>query len=124
MRTLKFLSVVALVVTLSVAVALAGSNKFGVADTQKITFIDPIRIGDTLLPQGNYSIQHQMEGNEHLMLFKQLGVAKPAQVQVKCTLVPLATKADQTQKIYVVNASNERVLRELIFRGDTAKHVF
>jgi hypothetical protein len=30
----------------------------------------------------------------------------------------------RTETIYAVNASNERVLQELTFRGDTAKHVF
>jgi hypothetical protein len=43
---------------------------------------------------------------------------------VKCTLVPLPQKAAADQTIYQLNASNERVLQELVFRGDSAKHVF
>ena len=44
--------------------------------------------------------------------------------KVKCTLVPLPKKADKNQTIYQSNAGNERVLQELVFRGDTSKHVF
>jgi len=43
--------------------------------------------------------------------------------KVKCTLVPLGQKAQQSQTIYQV-AGNERIVQELVFRGDTAKHVF
>jgi hypothetical protein len=58
------------------------------------------------------------------MVFKQLKTKKPAEARVKCQLVPLPEKAGETQKIYVVSAANERVLQTLIFRGDSAKHVF
>ena len=59
------------------------------------------------------------------MVFKQLNAKQtPVEVRVKCSLVPLAAKADQTQQIFALNAANERVLHELVFRGDTAKHVF
>jgi hypothetical protein len=45
-------------------------------------------------------------------------------VRAKCTLIPLGAKADQDQKIYVLNAANERVLHEMVFKGDRARHVF
>ena len=33
-------------------------------------------------------------------------------------------KASGDQRIYILNAANERVLSELIFEGDHVKHVF
>jgi peptidoglycan hydrolase-like protein with peptidoglycan-binding domain len=57
-------------------------------------------------------------------VFKQLGTTKPAEARVKCNLVPLKEKADQTQVIYQSNAANERVLSILRFRGDLPEHVF
>jgi hypothetical protein len=65
-----------------------------------------------------------MEGADHIMVFRQLGTKKPIEVRVKCTLVPLGAKADKDQKIYVLNAANVRVLQEMVFKGDSAKHVF
>jgi hypothetical protein len=124
MRLLKVVLVVAVcVIGLSVLMN-AGQNQFGVADTRQITFDNPIWVGDTLLPVGNYQVLHTMEGGTHIMVFKQQGGKKPVEARVKCQLVPLAEKAVQTEKIYTYNAKNERVLQMLIFRGDTAKHQF
>jgi hypothetical protein len=102
----------------------AGTNKYGVADVRKVTLTAPTRVGDVLLPQGDYEVRHVMEAENHMMVFKQLGTNKPAEARVKCNLVPLKEKADQTQMIYESNGANERVLRTLRFRGDLAEHVF
>jgi len=95
----------------------------GVADVQRITFLEPMRVGGVLMPQGDYEIRHVMEGDSHIMVFHNLSRKKAPDVRVKCTLVPLAQKADETQKIYVINAAKEEELQELVFKGDTAKHV-
>jgi hypothetical protein len=116
--------VVTLVCVLGVSVlASAGTNTMGVADQQKITFTGTVRIGDALLPKGDYEIRHVMEGDNHIMVFHLLN-SKAQDVRVKCALQPLGQKADQTQKIYTVNSANEQVMQAIIFRGDTAKHVF
>lgn len=123
MRGLKFAAVI--VICLGFVVLLnAGQNQFGVADKYRVVFDNPIRVGDVVLPQGNYQIVHTMEGDNHVMVFTQEGVKSPVTTRAKCSLVPLQEKATETQKIYVLNANNERVLHELIFKGDTAKHVF
>jgi hypothetical protein len=93
-------------------------------DKYQVTFSEKVRVADTLLPQGNYEIRHVMEGTDHIMVFRQLGKKNPVEVRAKCTLVPLTVKASDDQKIYVLNAANERVLQELIFKGDRSKHVF
>jgi hypothetical protein len=125
MRIVKAISLVALCV-LGVSLMLnAGANKFGVADSRQITFAHPTMVGDVLLPVGEYKVLHTMDGDNHIMVFKELNAkTTPAEARVKCTLVPLQAKAAQTQQIYALNASNQRVLHELVFRGDTAKHVF
>ena len=122
MRWLGLLSVVLLVVV-AVSVATAEQKNMGIRDTYKVTFADPVRVGDTLLPAGDYVIHHTMSGSEHIMVF-QAAKGKAPEVKVKCTLVALAQKSERTETIYAVNAANEKVLQELVFRGDTAKHVF
>jgi hypothetical protein len=99
-------------------------NKLAIADTYKVNFSEQVRVADTLLPKGNYEIRHVMEGSNHIMVFRQLGTKKPVEVRAKCTLVPLSSKAIESQTIYVLNAANQRVLQELVFRGEEAKHVF
>ena len=102
----------------------AAENQLGIADRYQVSFTEKVRVADTLLPQGNYEIRHVMEGSDHIMVFRQMGTKKPVEVRAKCTLIPLSAKADRDQTIYVLNAANERVLQELVFKGDRAKHVF
>ncbi len=123
MRLLRFAGIL-MIIFLMAAFAAAKLNQFGVEDTYQVTFNNPVRVADTLLPSGDYEILHTMQGQDHIMLFRQLRTRRPVEVKVKCTLVTLPEKATNTQKIYALNNANERVLRELIFKGDKAKHVF
>jgi hypothetical protein len=106
-----------------VAMAAAEEKNLGIRDVSRVTFVAPMRVGTVLLPAGDYLVRHTMEGQEHVMVFQAVR-GKAPEVKVKCTLVPLAQRAERTQTIYILNAANERVLQELIFRGDMAKHVF
>jgi len=117
--------VLIVVCLLSIALlASAAQYKFGIADTRRLTFSEPVRVGDVMLPKGDYEVTHSMQGMDHIMVFRQLNARQPAEVRVKCQLVPLPRKAEQTQQEFVINAANERVLHTLIFQGDTAQHVF
>jgi len=122
MRSLKILGMLLCVLALVSLAAAAGEN-LGIRDTYRITFVAPVHVGTDVLPAGDYKIRHTMEGQEHIMVFQHV-VGKSAEVKVKCTLVPLAEKAQKDQTVYMLNAANERVLEELVFRGDKAKHVF
>lgn len=119
-----FAGMLILMCVFMLAAVSGAENQLGIRDTYRVSFTEKVRVADTLLPQGNYEIRHVMEGSNHIMVFRQLGTKKPVEVRAKCTLVSLSTKADRDERIYVVNAANERVLQELVFKGDTAKHVF
>ena len=122
MRASKWLMVMA-VCAMGLAATAMASAMPGVADVQKVSFDSPIRIGGTLVPAGDDEVRHVMEGENHIRVFYDISRKNSREVRVKCTLVSLGQKADQTQKIYVVNAASEQVPEELIFRGDMAKHV-
>ncbi|HUM05541.1 MAG TPA: hypothetical protein VLT90_08770 [Terriglobales bacterium] len=124
MRPIKLAALLLSMIVFMAVFAVAGQNPMGISDTYRVSFVQSVRVADTLLPQGNYEIRHVMEGENHIMVFRQLGVRKPVEVRAKCTLVPLTEKAKDNQKIYTENAKNEWVLQELIFKGDRAKHVF
>jgi hypothetical protein len=119
-----FAGMLILMCVFMLAAVSGAENQLGIRDTYKVSFTEKVRVADTLLPQGNYEIRHVMEGSNHIMVFRQLGTKKPVEVRAKCTLVSLSAKADRDERIYVVNAANERVLQELVFKGDLAKHVF
>ena len=124
MRWLKPMLVIPICALFLGVLALAGQNQLGISDVYRVSFPEKVRVADALLPSGDYEVRHVMESGNHIMVFRQLRVRKPMEVRAKCTLVPLPEKAAENQKIYEVNAANERVLHELTFKGDRAKHVF
>jgi len=119
MRFVKTLAI--LFFALSVIV-FAADRKMGVRDTYHLSFDSATRVGTTVLPAGDYVVRHTMEGENHVMVFHH--ESSKQEFKVKCSLVPLGHKAEQNRTTFAVNAANERVLQEMEFRGDTAKHVF
>jgi len=124
MRSFRFVAVFAMCILGLTLVANAKENKLGVADSRTITITAPTRIGGVLLPKGEYKVVHTMEGQDHVMVFTQLKSGNPVEAKAKCRLVPLTARADHDEQTFELNAANERVLHTLIFRGDTAQHVF
>jgi hypothetical protein len=121
MRFLK-LSGVMLLCLFAFGLAAMGENA-GSHDVNRVAFADPIRVGGALLPPGEYVVRHIMEGPDHIMVFEAVNHKHP-DVKAKCQLVELGKKADQTRTVYDLNSAKERVLQELVFRGDSVKHVF
>ena len=121
MRKTGLWVVVAILILTAAAVA---ANQSGVANKRQVTFYDPVRIGDTLLPAGDYTVVHQMQGTDHIMVFTQMKKKKPAEARVKCTLVPLNTPAAQSELGFKTNGANEKLLTRMVFRGDRAAHTF
>lgn len=120
------MSVVILFVLLGVTALVASDlNKFGVADQRNVTFYSQVKIGDTVVPAGDYKVLHVMEGEEHVMLFKQLGASKDKAITVKtkCTLKPLPSSAKENQSMFRTE-NGVQVLTLLQFKGDKAQHVF
>jgi len=99
----------------------AKDNPMGIAPKQSLTLYGPTVIGGTLVPAGNYTVTHEMQGQTHIMIFKQ--VSGKVEVKTTCTLVPLTAKAQRTEQKFVENGKKQNVLVEMTFRGDTAKHV-
>ncbi len=120
MRKTAFLIAIAVLILGTAAMA---ANQFGIADTRPVTFYDTVRVGDTLLPAGNYVVTHQMQGDEHIMVFTRQG-RKPVEARLKCTLRPLSAPAAQSQVEYKVNAAKEHVIARMVFKGDRAEHIF
>ena len=117
-----FIVVMTVIVILGATTLLiAKDNSMGVANSRDIAFSAPTVVAGTLLPMGDYKVLHEMQGTTHYMIFKQIN--GKAEVKAKCNLVPLTEKAKTTEQRYTENAKNERVLVEMTFRGDTAKHV-
>ncbi len=117
-----FVVLMAAIVVIGCSVMVSAKDQMdGVALKQTINLTMPTVVGGTLLPQGEYKVNHEMQGAEHIMIFTKVG--GKAEAKVKCNLVPLNGKAKTTEFRYSENAKNERVLVEMQFQGDTSKHM-
>ncbi len=104
------------VLALTVAVyAQTGSGRL-------VTFDEPVRVQGQALPAGNYHVDHVMDGQKHIMVFKQ-DAGPHQQFRLNCNIVQLPMKAKQTTKIFDTS-SGARVLKAMTFAGDTYEHVF
>lgn len=119
MRKTVFLIAIAVLILGTAAMA---TDQFGIAEKRAVTFYDTVRVGDTLLPAGDYVVTHQMRGDEHIMVFTKQG-HKPVEARVKCTLKPLSAPAAQSQVEYRVNAAKEHVVARMVWKGDRAEHI-
>ncbi len=119
MRVLRSAGIILFVLS---AMALAKDNPLGIHETGRVKFETAVRIGSTVVPAGDYVVRHTMEGQEHVMVFKR--DRSKEEYKAKCSLVRLEKKAPQDQAVYQISAANEKVLQELVFQGDLAKHVF
>ncbi|MBZ5566377.1 MAG: hypothetical protein LAN64_00855 [Acidobacteriia bacterium] len=102
----------------------AAANKYGIADKRQVRFYDPVWVGSVLLPAGEYDVRHTMQGEEHVMVFRQMFAKTPAEAQVRCTLVPVIKPIEQDQVGFRSNSAGQLVLHRLAFKGDRAEHVF
>jgi hypothetical protein len=99
----------------------AKDNPMGVADKQTLNLYEPTVIAGTLVPASSYTVTHEMQGQTHIMVFKQIG--GKIEVKATCNLVPLNAKATRSEQRFTQNAKNQKVLVEMTFKGDTATHV-
>jgi hypothetical protein len=120
-RLIATLTAVVVVLLCGTMLLQATDNPMGIAPKQTLNFTQPTVVGGSLLPAGEYKVTHEMQGQTHIMNFQQVG--GKAKASSKCNLVPLTEKATKSEQRFTDNATNERVLVQMTFKGDKATHV-
>ena len=123
-RKLLLTALVIFAVLMLTGTAQSSANKYGVADKRQVRLYDSVWVGSVLLPAGEYEVRHTMQGEEHVMVFRQMFAKTPAEARVKCTMVPVAKPVAQSQVGFAVNSAGQLVLHRLAFKGDRAEHWF
>ena len=108
------------VTTLALGITVWAQQAGGFKGTRTVDLTEKAKVGAEVLAAGQYRVTHEMEGSEHIMIFKR----GKEEYRIKCNLEPLQAKANTTQFWYATDASGERVLQAMVFRGDTVRHVF
>ena len=102
--------------------AFAADSNFGVGKTRELTVAENTKVGDVVVPAGDYKVQHLMENGDHIMVFKSVDRNKEV-ARVKCTMQKLDKKSEHTLTM-IDTANNQRVMTGIIFAGDDFRHSF
>ena len=115
-KTLVFV----LLVTIAAGAFAADTSSPRTGKTWSITFFGSTKVGTTMLPAGDYKAQHLVDGDNHVLVFKDTDNKERA--RVNCTIEQLGSKADKTAYETDKNDAGEKVFQSVVFGGDRYKH--
>jgi hypothetical protein len=88
--------------------------------SRHVTFAEAATVSGTVLPAGEYNVEHVMRGEEHIMVFTNVD-NKKLRAESKCHMVKSVEKEKQSILAYEkVNGQNK--LKTLTFKGDVFVH--
>jgi hypothetical protein len=93
----------------------------------------PVRAGGALLKPGMYRVQHVVEGEDHVVIFREVSMGAGYRMgstwegkevaRVKCKIEPADKQVSKT-KIYLrTNAAGEKEIAEVQVAGESVKHL-
>jgi hypothetical protein len=97
-----------------------------------ISFSRPVRVGGTLLQPGDYQIQHVMDGQGHVVVFRELETLQPEYpypfpgkevARATCRVEPLEKKVGNSGVRLGVNAAGEKFVEEVYIHGERLGHL-
>jgi len=118
-----FLRFVLLILVLLVLAATLAAQGTPVGKSRDLTLSSPARIGDVVLPAGDYRVTHLMDGDRHIMVFKSVKGEKK-EVRVPCKMQTLDARARHTEQRYEHTPAGDRQLMSMVFAGEKVEHVF
>ena len=91
-----------------------------------------VMVGNTLLEQGMYQVQHVTEGENHVLVFRVIDMGFRNNMgnqtlgkevaRVKCTTEPAGKKWKDTKLHFERNSSGRRVVTEVQIAGENVLH--
>ncbi len=87
----------------------------------EVTFDSETQVGDAVLKPGKYTLQHRIEGTDHVLHFASLS-NRNSSGEVKCTLRPLETKVPHTLMRLEDTGTSMRLVQVQI-AGENVAHV-
>lgn len=94
-----------------------------VGKTGEISFTQPTKLGEVLLPAGSYRFVHRTAGDDHFVKFTGTKGKGREFGEVKCQIEPLSEKASQTA-ISTTDEGGTRRITRIEVRGENVAHVF
>ena len=99
----------------------------------QVHFETQVKAGDTVLKPGMYQVQHVMEGSEHVLIFKEMGMPAGYRMgntpvgkevaRINCKVEPVTKKVSNTKIMLRTNAAGEKEIAEVQVAGEAFKHL-
>src|SRR5436190_20738029 len=96
-------------------------------------FTTVVKVGEVALQPGMYQVQHVMEGTDHNIVFKEVGMQAGYRhgntpvgkeiARVRCTVEPVTKKVSNTQITLRTNGAGEKEVAEIQVAGEAFKHL-
>jgi hypothetical protein len=86
-----------------------------------VTFSSETQVGDVVLKPGKYTLQHRIEGADHVLHFAALS-NRNSSGEVKCTVEPLQSKVPTTT-MRLQNTGTSMRLVQVQIAGENVTHV-
>lgn len=94
----------------------------------QLHFTAQVKAGDAVLKPGMYQVQHVMEGSDHVIVFKEVGMQAGYKMgntpvgkdvaRLKCKVEPVTKAVSSTQITLRTNAAGEKEVAEVQVAGE------
>src|SRR5215510_10447588 len=113
---------------------LAGPGKdLTIGKKGEVRFAAQVKAGDAVLKPGMYQAQHVVEGNDHMIIFKEMDMPAGYKMgntpvgkevaRIKCKVEPVAKKVGNTKITLRTNSAGEKEIAEVQVAGESFKHL-
>lgn len=99
----------------------------------EVHFTTAVKAGDALLKPGMYQVQHVVEGDDHVIVFKEMEMPAAYRMsntpvgkevaRIKCKVEPVDKKAGNTKITLQANDKGEKEITEVQVAGEAFKHL-
>ncbi len=114
------LAFITLILVVASGMLYAGVDRPVPHKEKTVVIYSDTKVGDTVLPKGEYDVKHVLEGTENVLVF----TSARKEYRFKCQLRPTADKVDAVALQFHTNADGSRSLVSVTFPGDASAHVF
>ena len=107
---------------------IVGNGKKG-----EVHFATQVKAGDAVLEPGMYQVQHVVEGNDHVIIFKEMGMPAGYKMgntpvgrevaRIRCKVESVGKKVSNTRIALRTNAAGEKEIAEVQVAGEAFKHL-
>lgn len=98
----------------------------------EVHFTGEVKAGDTVLKPGMYQVQHLTEGEDHVIVFKEMSMPAGYKMgntpvgkevaRLKCQVEPVEKKVSNTKITLRTNDKGEKEIAEVQVAGEAFKH--